>query len=428
MGSKSKWAVKISAFLLALCFLGFLVLINFEQIQQAYQDKYGPKQEVIAYTDNSQITEKVVNPFYETYQLDPDRNPTAFLQDDEFFDPEKEEEDVTKNISLFVSTVQKDIRIHVVDYLGNPIKGETFQVFLNRRDEKLYSDEDQDGMILIEDLPSGKYEISLVDKKEYVSPSKPTYITVNDEITYDVLEDISFMVHTEDEIDPKVEDTKVNQAELDADGTETNVRLSDGASVFGIDVSKWNKEIDWKKVKDAGCEFAIIRLGYRGSKTGALVEDPFFVKNIEGAIEQDIRVGVYFFTQATNEIEAVEEASMTLMLAKKYKISYPLFIDTEGAGGNGRADKLDKAQRTKVMKAFCETIENAGFTAGIYASKSWLNNNLNMNELKSYQTWLAQYSNKPSYQGEYGMWQYTSAGRLDGISTLVDFDVSYMDY
>ncbi len=175
-------------------------------------------------------------------------------------------------------------------------------------------------------------------------------------------------------------------------------------------------------------EYAIIRCGYRGASTGALVEDPYFEKNIKNATEAGVRVGVYFFTQATTPVEAVEEASMVLMLCNQYKISFPLYIDTEGAGGNGRADGLDVETRTAVCTAFCETIENAGYTAGVYASKNWLTGKLDAQKLSPYSVWLAQYSGKPSYQGTYDMWQYTSAGTVDGISTLVDFNVSYMDY
>lgn len=293
---------------------------------------------------------------------------------------------------------------------------------------KEYQDADVDGMIYVSNLSSGQYSIRLLPVEGYEVPTEDLTAKVSDEITYTVLKDISFLIKSEDEIDAKQEDTEVNSAEIEADGTETNVLLNDGASVFGIDVSKWNKEIDWKKAKAAGVEFAIIRCGYRGSKTGALVEDPYFKQNIQGALDADVRVGLYFFTQAVNEVEAVEEASMVLSLCRNYKISYPLFIDTEGAGGHGRADGLSKEMRTSVCKAFCETIENAGFTGGVYASKSWLNNNLEMKELAGYETWLAQYSKEATYEGEYDMWQYTSAGRIDGINTLVDFDVSYRDF
>ena len=133
-----------------------------------------------------------------------------------------------------------------------------------------------------------------------------------------------------------------------------------------------------------------------------------------------------FLYTGSNTVEAVEEPVWCSL--SNHKISYPLFIDTEGAGGNGRADGLDKETRTAVCKAFCETIENAGYTAGVYASKHWLENNLDTEQLSAYSTWLAQYSSQPTYEGEYDMWQYTSAGKIDGISTLVDYNVSYMDY
>ena len=208
----------------------------------------------------------------------------------------------------------------------------------------------------------------------------------------------------------------------------SNGSIIQGAIARGIDVSHNQGVIDWQKVKAAGVEYAIIRCGYRGASTGALVEDPYFEKNIKNATEAGVRVGVYFFTQATTPVEAVEEASMVLMLCNQYKISFPLYIDTEGAGGNGRADGLDLETRTAVCTAFCETIENAGYTAGVYASKNWLTGKLDAQKLSPYSVWLAQYSGKPSYQGTYDMWQYTSAGTVDGISTLVDFNVSYMDY
>lgn len=368
---------------------------------------------------------------YEIYQLNPYKDPYAFMQEDDFFDRDEEKTDQSRILSLLVSTTQKDLRVNVVDGNGQLAEGQDISIYLTKDGEQIaapYKDEDADGMLYIPQLEAGDYQVTLSQIQGYSVPQEPVSVQVTEDISYTVIDDISFLIKTENEIDPSREDTAVKEAENDADGTETNKRLQDGASVFGIDVSKWNKKIDWEKVKDAGVEFAIIRCGYRGSQTGVLVEDPYFVENIKGATDAGIRVGVYFFTQALTPIEAVEEASMVLMLCKDYKVSYPLFIDTEGAGGKGRADKLDKTSRTAVCKAFCETVENAGFTAGVYASKSWLSNNLQARELASYSTWLAQYSSQPTYRGEYDMWQYTSAGTVDGISTLVDFNVSYMDY
>ncbi len=195
---------------------------------------------------------------------------------------------------------------------------------------------------------------------------------------------------------------------------------------MGIDVSKWNGEIDWDRVKSAGVEFAIIRAGYRGSVTGSLVEDPMFAANIKGASASGVPVGVYFFTQAVNEVEAVEEASAVIRLIREYQLEYPVFIDTEGAGGNGRADGLDQDTRTLVCEAFCRTIVNAGYEAGVYASRHWYNNNLHVSQLENYNIWLAEYRSTPLYQGYYQMWQYTSKGSIDGIAGNVDMNISYM--
>lgn len=430
MDSKLKLQVIACVSVVIALVLGLVVFVNQDQKKDA------PKpaqitQSAETETENSILQQSTA--FDEKYALDPYADPYAFLSDEEFFDKEEDElvVDTSNMLSLLVSTTQKDIRVHVVDDKGAPVMGQPFEFRLKKDGEqipKTFSDEDKDGMLYLSDMESGEYEVALCPLEEYEVPEETVGISVSDEISYTVLDDISFLVRSEDEIDAKVEDTAVNGAELDADGTETNKRLTEGATVFGIDVSKWNKEIDWEKVKAAGVEFAIIRCGYRGSKTGALVQDPYFEKNIKGATDAGVRVGLYFFTQAVNPVEAVEEASTVLMFAKQHKISYPLYIDTEGAGGNGRADGLDKETRTAVCKAFCETIENAGYTAGVYASKSWLLNNLDMEQLSSYSTWLAQYSSQPTYEGEYDMWQYTSAGKIDGISTLVDYNVSYMDY
>lgn len=419
MDSKLKAQVIACVSVIVLLILGTVYLIN--------QDKPTAGTQV---TSAQQENAEVQTGMYAQYQLNPDKDPTAFLQDPDFFDVEPEEADQSKVLSLQASSTQKDLRIFVVDGNGNPVSGQQFTLRISKdgQEAQTYEDEDQDGMLYLTDLAAGEYAVSLNPVDGYAVPDTALSASVSESVSYTVLQDISFLVKTEDEIDPTVEDTGVREAEEDADGTETNVRLADGASVFGIDVSKWNKEIDWQKVKAAGVEYAIIRCGYRGASTGALVEDPYFEKNIKNATEAGVRVGVYFFTQATTPVEAVEEASMVLMLCNQYKISFPLYIDTEGAGGNGRADGLDVEARTAVCTAFCETIENAGYTAGVYASKNWLTKKLDAQKLAPYSVWLAQYSGKPSYQGTYDMWQYTSAGTVDGISTLVDFNVSYMDY
>lgn len=205
--------------------------------------------------------------------------------------------------------------------------------------------------------------------------------------------------------------------------------LKGGTGLFGIDVSTWNGTIDWKQVAKSGVSYAIIRCGYRGTTYGSLVEDNKFASNIKNASDAGIKVGVYFFTQAVSEAEAVEEASMCLSLVEGYKLSYPIFVDVESGSGNARANGLSKEARTAIVKAFCKTISNSGYKAGVYANKNWLNTKLNANELTAYTIWLAQYASAPTYNTtRYDLWQYSSQGSIKGISGNVDLDLSYLGY
>ncbi len=199
------------------------------------------------------------------------------------------------------------------------------------------------------------------------------------------------------------------------------------SGTIGIDVSKYQPSVNWTKVKNAGINFVMIRCGYRGYGSGVLVEDPKFASHIQGAKAAGLRVGVYFFSQAINEAEAVEEASMAVALANKYGINMPIAIDSEyAAGGAGRADGLSKSERTKVTKAFCNTVKSAGHSAMVYASKSWLGSHLDMSQLSGYKVWVAHYADKCGYTGTYHIWQNTSKGKVDGISGNVDMNISYI--
>lgn len=352
----------------------------------------------------------------------------AFLNDETFFDPDPVNPyscitTEIPNLYLLASSVCKDIRITVVNGEGEIVRGQSFYVEIEGQGE--YKDLDQDGIIYIPELTAGEYFVSLKEVTGYEVPMDPMRVTVKDELEYTVIENISFYICEESEIDASIEDTGENSATSDADESENTGRIENAEASFGIDVSKWQREIDWEKVAESGVTFAIIRCGYRGSATGCLVEDPYFIRNIEGAKAAGIQVGVYFFTQAVNEIEAVEEASMVVALCENYELDYPIFIDTEGAGGNGRADGLGVAERTAVCQAFCATIQNAGYSAGIYASRNWFYNRLNDEELQNYVLWVAEYCSEPKYIGNYRMWQYTSSGYINGIDTRVDLDLSY---
>ena len=201
-------------------------------------------------------------------------------------------------------------------------------------------------------------------------------------------------------------------------------RLSASSGTMGIDVSKWNGNIDWTAVKNSGVSYVIIRCGYRGSTGGSLIEDPTYRKNIKGAKAAGLQVGVYFFTQAVNEVEAVEEASMVLSLISGQGVTLPVYLDVEASGG--RADGIGTEMRTKVCKAFCQTIQNSGYKAGIYANKTWLTSYINTGSLTNYKIWLAQYAATPTYTAtRYDMWQYSSKGSVAGISGNVDMNIRY---
>lgn len=209
-------------------------------------------------------------------------------------------------------------------------------------------------------------------------------------------------------------------------GSDGAIQTSVNGSKFGIDISRHNGKIDWNTVKSSGVDYVIIRCGYRGSSSGALITDQNFQSNIKGATAAGLKVGIYVFSQAINEVEAVKEASLAVSLAKGYKLTYPIFIDTESSGG--RADKIDVATRTAVVNAFCQTVQSAGYQAGIYASKSWFETKLSMGSIGNYRIWLAQYAAAPTYSGRYDMWQYSSKGTISGINGKVDLNLSYLAY
>ena len=209
-------------------------------------------------------------------------------------------------------------------------------------------------------------------------------------------------------------------------GGESSGGNSGGTAwVKGVDVSKYQGNIDWNKVKASGIEFAIIRVGYRGYGSGVLVEDSTFRQNIKGATSAGLKVGLYFYSQAINETEAVEEASMVISLCQGYNISYPIYFDTEKvAGDTGRADNISRAQRTANAVAFCETIRNSGYKAGVYSYASWFYNQLNMASLSPYSIWIAQYRDQLSFDYNYDIWQYSSTGTVPGIPKPTDMNVS----
>ncbi|WP_051604840.1 glycoside hydrolase family 25 protein [Lachnobacterium bovis] len=203
----------------------------------------------------------------------------------------------------------------------------------------------------------------------------------------------------------------------------------------GVDISVYQGDIDWKKAKAAGVEFAFIRVGYRGkSAQGVLGEDKNYRKNLQGAIDAHIPVGVYIYSQAITQPEAVDEAEYVLKRIANYHISLPIVIDYEYAANNtGRLyeAKLSKEQATDICNAFCDKVESLGYTGMVYANASMLRDQLNADKIaQKHRIWLANYVDKTAYKGEYDYWQCSSTGDAKSFgmsSTYVDLDFWFDD-
>ena len=181
---------------------------------------------------------------------------------------------------------------------------------------------------------------------------------------------------------------------FNADGVLEN------GKTFGVDVSKYQKNIDWNQIKKAGVSFVIVRIGYRGyGASGTLVLDPMFEEHFTNVKNAGLKVGVYFFSQATTEEEAKEEAFACAYVLNGRKLDYPIFFDTEASGasnGSGRADGLGMEDRTKCAIAFCEEVKAQGYKPGVYASTLWYRKRVNLNSLKKYTIWNCLLYTSPS--------------------------------
>ena len=216
---------------------------------------------------------------------------------------------------------------------------------------------------------------------------------------------------------------KLPYVEYVADATTPPVETTE---IRGIDVSKWQGEIDWKKVKAAGIKFAMIRLGYGSSKGDACGLDGYFEKNVKNAIAAGIDIGCYFYSYATSVAAAKKEAAYVINVLQKYKgvFTYPVAFDLEDKTQQG----LGKQVLTDMVIAFGDAIEKAGFYCSLYSNPSWMKSYLDADRVKRFDLWLAHWTDKTNYAGAYGMWQNSSSGKVNGINGNVDTDFAYKDY
>lgn len=264
---------------------------------------------------------------------------------------------------------------------------------------------------------------------ESVSSGNPTEATVQEEIE-DIQEDPQY----------SGADNSMNQGS----GTGDKVTLSNSTNetsdvTIGVDVSRFQGTIDWSKVASSGVDFTMIRVGYRAQKTGVIYEDTNAKYNMQQADANGIKVGVYFFSSAVSENEAIEEADWVANYIADYNITYPVAFDCEGfEASDSRQHDMSVSERTSVADAFLQAVYSRGYTPMFYAAAGELSGNRLWNSISletSYKMWVAQYPSvaypatpSTSYTGSCDMWQYTNRGTVSGISTNVDINVAYFGY
>ncbi len=189
----------------------------------------------------------------------------------------------------------------------------------------------------------------------------------------------------------------------------------------GVDVSEYQGAIDWDAVAADGIDFAIVRIGYRGTTEGGLFTDPLFTQNVSKAQAAGIECGAYFFSQATTVEEALEEAAYVLDLLGGIGLEYPVVFDYE-VGGSSRAANLSQQDATEIARAFCDAIRTGGYEAMLYGNRYDLQR-FDLDSLSDLELWFAEYGSYPTYESKFVIWQYDNEGVVEGISSGVDLNL-----
>lgn len=204
---------------------------------------------------------------------------------------------------------------------------------------------------------------------------------------------------------------------IGADGTAAKV---------GIDVSKHQGSIDWQAVAADGIEFAFVRAGSRGYESGEIYPDDTLIPNLEGASDAGLSVGVYFYSQAVDEAEAVQEAEYVLSMIKDRPMDLPIVMDYEEVlSETSRTGALTPTARTDNAVAFCERIRQAGYRVMVYSTRSMLLNGFDLARLEAYDLWVADFNETLGFPYRFTAWQYTERGRVAGIGPDVDLNLMF---
>jgi len=191
----------------------------------------------------------------------------------------------------------------------------------------------------------------------------------------------------------------------------------------GIDVSTWQGDINWNKVKADGIEFAMLRSSF-GKENPDKQTDNKFWQNYKNAKAAGMPIGAYHYSYATTVEDAKKEAAFFLSIVKGCQFEYPVAFDIEDPSQM----YLGKDRITDIIMTFCERVQAAGYYVSLYTNLDWISNRIDMSRAKAFDIWLAQWNDKPTYSGNFGMWQYTSSGSVNGISGNVDMNIAYYDY
>ena len=204
--------------------------------------------------------------------------------------------------------------------------------------------------------------------------------------------------------------------------------LQNVKSYAGVDVSAFQGKVDWKKVKQSGIDFAIIRLGYRGYESGKLVEDEYAKINLKNAKEAGLKIGAYFFSQALNIKETDQEIQFMLKILGDTKLDMPIVLDWEIPANTARTRNMDARTLTDIQRHFCGFMRDKGYQPMIYFNWHQSEHLYVLHELEDYPFWLALYQDRMTYPWKVEMWQYTDKGKVPGIAGNVDLNVYMPDY
>lgn len=245
----------------------------------------------------------------------------------------------------------------------------------------------------------------------------------------------SFITDVAGKAIPAYKTVEINNLDSSLFKTDENGRMTynDPAVGYysGIDISRYQGEIDWKAVAADGIDFVILRIGGRGyGEKGIMFADDNFETNYNGAIAAGLKVGVYFFSQAVSTAEAKEEAEYMLGLLGNKKIDYPVVFDWELIENepNARTNGVSNETVTDCANSFCETVKNAGYKPVIYFNRSLGYDQYDLSRINHYDFWIAEYKQAPEFYYNFSMWQYTKQGKVAGIEGDVDLNICFFDY